>query len=190
MKRLALISLMMFVVVGCKGHKVNGTLTVDQEITLKGKNGYNTLERGDYLAKLIVSGKRKLKLKTENDTFTFKTAKGVQVPRSGNFEVEASNGGDAYVVNATRTSEVLDTRNYRAQETCTVTVPVTICYGGRYNHGCHTDYRTEYRQRVVEFEEDLIANTLEVAITDDVSFKGQSTERTRRYTYVGPCPSY
>ena len=197
MKKMAFLASMLLVLTGCK-YTINGAFNVNEDIRL----GSKEYRAGSYtanvaLGKTTFSKRYKLTMKVETaegeNSHTFKAPKGTTIPENGSVNFTASELKQPYGLNGVvSTVYTDDNQRRRGYESCTYSVPYTVCYpNGRYGQTCHTEYRQVMGNRQVEYfmrtkDQDLSFNLVD-GQRAVANFDGSYNNTYRVYTYQGTC---
>lgn len=197
MKKLLLLSVSLFVLTGCK-YSIDGVLNVTDSINLDNQEyAPGSYDTSVSIKRTTFSRRYKITMKVDSHqgevTHTFKAPKGATIPENGRVSFTAEQLKENYGLNG-EVSTVYsdDTRRRRTYESCTYQEPYTVCRtDARGRTYCHTEYRTRFGQREVEYflrtkeqdlNFDLMSKTKSMA-----SFEGHYRNTYPVYIYEGRC---
>lgn len=197
MKKITLLFATLFALTGCE-YAINGDLNVNQDFKLDNE----TYRNGNYDASISIrkttfAKRYKMTLKVskngQENVHTFKAPKGTKIPENGAFNLSAGQLNEKYGLKGEiETDYTTDDRRRRNRESCTYQEPYTVCHSDRFgNVSCHTQYRTVYGHRDVEYYLKTKDQDVQVSIMDGntavADFSGQDSYTYRVYTYEGFC---
>jgi hypothetical protein len=191
MKKISLLIIALFLV-SCE--TINGKFTVTESVRLKDGSRSVSIPVGNYNASLRVTTK-KVKLEIgDGNKYKFQIDPNAIPQRNGSVFFSAAEVEQPYDVSTTVRSHVSETDSRSGSESCSYQQPYTVCYpDNRGRTVCHTEYRTVYGYRQVQYrvrttDKSLLVNLLspgtEVAVAN---FEGRDVNRERIYEYVGQC---
>lgn len=186
--------LALFFLMSCKPQKFSGQMQNATDLTF----GNVTIEAGVWDASLSIEGKRTLKIVVPYDSYPreakIETKKEIKKYISnGDIFIPASENDQGYKVEGKIDSLVELGQLQRDYERCTYEEPRTVCHTDARGHTtCHTEYRTQWGYRDVEFKEQKTTSELQVSLVNTKSngiggFKGTHIKKERLYQYQGFC---
>lgn len=194
MKILSTIILTLLLTVSCKS--ITGDVEVLETISLVKKGKWTDIEPGIYNAKMRIKSKRKLKIKIDGKTYTFRTPKGITLPReNGELTLTSDQSGQPYdldmKVNTVRENADVQESN----EFCTYAIPYTVCqttgpYGGTV---CSTRFRNYPGTRYSKWFMQSVEQNLSLALLSEDSdaklatFKAYDKYTKKIYEHQGLC---
>ncbi len=192
MRKLITLILSLLFFVSCQ--EIGGNLQVLEKLTLKTSKGTKQIDAGEFSAVVRLKSKRKLRLETNGNKFTFKIPRKVKIPTmNGTIHLTASQVKQPYGIDGTVNTEVTRTQTRWDWEQCTYDVPYTVCtVDAQGRRQCRTEYRREYGRRDVRYHTRIEDKHLEIDLTADggrvvASFSGDETFRNRINEYTGTC---
>ncbi len=191
MKNISLLIVALFLV-SCE--TINGNFTATESLSLKKGSSSVSIPAGNYKASLRVTTK-KVKLDIgDGNKYKFRIDPDAIPRRNGSVFFSAAEVEQPYDVNTTVRSTVSETDSRSGSESCSYQQPYTVCYpDNRGRTRCHTEYRTVYGYRQVQYRVRTTDKSLLIHLQSPgtevsvASFEGRDVDRQRVYEYVGNC---
>lgn len=196
MKKVLALALMTLLFASCEN--IDGKFEAYNTLELRDGNSRDTIRPGKYQAVIkLRKSKVKLKLTDESgsDTYKFKLPGGVDLPTTnGSFSLTSSQVEQPYDVSGKILTDVTMGNLRYERESCQYQEPYTVCYPtGNGGRTCHTEYRTRYGFRDVEYsirtQDQRISFNLMRPGTSGIEgrFTGREITSERVYQYTGRC---
>ncbi len=196
MKKLLALALMSLLFASCEN--IDGKFEAHNTLELRDGNSTDTIRPGKYEA-VIKLRKSKVKLKltddSGSDTYNFNLPKNVDLPTTnGSFSLTSAQVEQPYDVSGKIETDITMGTLRRERESCQYQEPYTVCYPtGNGGRTCHTEYRTRYGFRDVEYrirtqDQRISFNLLRPATSGiEGRFTGREVTAERVYQYTGRC---
>lgn len=200
-----------FALVAFSACEVDGTLTVQQPLTMTAKKNKSvTLQPGSYRAEVEAhDDKLEIEVKVGRDEkkITLRPADGQTLPkRNGQIFIPASQSGQSFDLNGVVNTVSVNGNKVWADQSCTAYRPVYVCqtvvvgydrYGNPiWRQVCRTENQPYPGRQEIEYYPVTTTTDVDMAFlnpgttTQLAEFGGTRTTVRNVYTYRGPCRLY